>query len=129
MKLFPSIRPSHSVSLFPLTSWIHLSTLLIFFTRSLSLLQHLVFIISSADFSSAITLCQMTSCIYQSILYYSNILDSSILCHFIALYFSLSLSVSLSRSLAQIHNKCLTKLFQTILFSAVCEPASSDMYV
>lgn len=28
----------------------------------------------------------------------------------------------------QIYSKCLTKLFRTVLFSAVCEPPSSDMY-
>lgn len=77
-----SVSPLHSVflSFFPLTSWLHLSSLLIAPTRShLSLLQHHIFIISSADFFSALALCQTTSCIYKSILSRWNIFNSSVL--------------------------------------------------
>ena len=99
-----SIRLSHSF--LPLTSWIHL-----FSAAHLSLpsrypppppplLQHLVFIMSSVDSSPPIALCRMTSCIYQSVLYYSNMLNSSILRHVVTLSLSLCLFVSLSLCLS-----------------------------
>lgn len=40
----------------------------------------------------------------------------------------ISLSARLSPSPRLFHNKCLTKLFHTVLFSKVCETASSDMH-
>lgn len=60
------------------------------------------------DSSSAITLYQtVKSYIYQFVLYYSHLSSVTSL-------------MSLCLSLSQIYNKCLTKLFHTVLFSAVC---------
>lgn len=122
MKLFPLLS-FPTPSLYLLSSWVHLS-LLLNFLPFFFILQHLAFINSSADFFSAITLRQMTSCIYQSILLSSHVG----LIYPSSLHSSLCLSRCLSlRSTTNVWPSCSTLYYSVLCVSHRHQTCMPDM--